>query len=288
MTRVFLTGGTGFVGLRLRAGLQAVGGACSLSELPRTAGADLLRPQSYERELAGADTVVHLAAATGQASAAEHFRVNVEGTRALLEASRRHGVRRFVFVSSIAATFPDVRRYPYARAKLEAETAVAASGLDYTIVRPTIVGGRGSAVLAGLGRLASLPVVPIFGTGRVRVQPIFVDDLAACLAAVARDGAASRQVIELGGPDVITIERLLGEIRRVRAGRPMRAVRLPLPPVLLVLGVLERALGHRLPVTVGQLATFRFDGVAAPNPVFDRHRARMTGVSRMIELSFAP
>ena len=190
-----------------------------------------------------------------------------------------------VLVSTIAVTFPDIRRYPYARSKLAAEAAVAESGLAYTIVRPTIIAGPGAPVLVGLRRLAGLPVVPVFGSGAARVQPIFVDDLADCLETIVRDGGAG-ETIELGGPEVITIEQLLDEMSRRLRGRPLRAVHVPLAPFLPVLTLLEMIAYRTLPITVGQLATFRFDGVAKPHPVFERHRARMTGIRQMIELSF--
>jgi nucleoside-diphosphate-sugar epimerase len=287
MVRVFLTGGTGFLGRRLGARLLPLREAISVVQLPRGAGADLLAPSSYERDLEGADVVLHLAAVTGKAPASAHMRVNLDGTCTLLEQSRRCGVRRFVFVSSIAAKFPDVRRYAYARSKVAAEAAVTSSGLPYTIVRPTIIAGAGSPVLDGLRRLASLPVVPVFGTGDVRVQPIFVDDLAECLVSLVRDDVAPRQTLEFGGPEVVTIRQLLGEVRRVVTGTPLRALRVPLAPLLPVLGVLETIAPRLVPVTVGQLSTFRFDGVATPNPLFERHRAGMLGVQRMLELSLA-
>jgi NADH dehydrogenase len=289
MADVFLTGGTGFLGSHVRELLKTTCGEESVAELPRSAGADLLKPASYERELAGASAVVHLAAATGRASEAEHFRVNVDGTRTLIEFSQRMGVRRFVLVSSIATTFADIRRYPYARSKLAAEEIVAGSGLDYTIVRPTIIAGRGSPVLTGLRKLVGLPVVPVFGPGNTRVQPIYVSDLAACLTSVIRDRATYRQTIELGGPDVVTIEQLLAGMRRVLTRKKdARFVHVPLVPVVAVLELLERVAYGALPVTIGQLATFRYDGVARPNPVFERHRAAMIGFERMLELSFAP
>jgi nucleoside-diphosphate-sugar epimerase len=283
--KLFLTGSTGFLGRHVRRRLQQFEDRFSIAELPRSAGADLLSPRSYERELAGADTVMHLAAATGKAPTAEHFRVNAEGTRVLLEQSRRYGVRRFVFVSTISTKFPDIRQYPYARAKLAAEAAVASSGLDYTIVRPTIIAGPGSPAIAGLRRLAVLPVVPIFGTGLVHVQPIFVDDLAQCLVSIVQGGG---QIIELGGPEVITIERLLREMRRVLTGKPMRALRIPLAPVLSALEILEIVAAPFLPVTVGQLSSFRFDGTATANEVFERHRAGMTDLSQMLKASLLP
>src|SRR5262245_15139073 len=112
MSKVFLTGGTGLLGTRLRARLEASGVA--FVDLPRGQGADLRVPSSYSASLAGVDTVVHLAAATGKATPALHAEVNLGGTKGLLEQCRRAGVRRFIFVSSIAAGFPDLSRYPYA------------------------------------------------------------------------------------------------------------------------------------------------------------------------------
>lgn len=281
---MFLTGGSGFLGARVRDRLRRAG--APFAELPRGAGADLLVPATYERELAGAGTVVHLAAATGKAAPADHVRINRDGTRVLVEQCRRAGVRRFVFVSSIAVSFPDIRAYPYARAKRDAEAIVAASGMDYTIVRPTIIAGPGSPVLTGLRRLATLPVVPVFGPGTARVQPIFVDDLAECLLTIVANGGGDR-IVELGGPDVLTIEQLLSELRRASHLGHMRAVHLPLGAVIPVLTLLESVAYRFLPVTVGQLSTFRWDGTAKPNAVFERHRATMTRARRMIELSVA-
>lgn len=258
-----------------------------MTELPRARGADLLDPASYTDALAGASTVVHCAAATGKASPRDHFRVNVDGTRLLLEQCARHGVRRFVFVSTIAVTFPDIRQYPYALAKRDAERLVRDSGLDFTIVRPTIVAGRGAPVLAGLAKLAGLPRVPVFGPGTARVQPILVDDLVEGLAIVAAEGVGSGQTIELGGPEVVTIEALLGAMHRYLRGTRPRAIHLPLPPVLASLGVLELFARRFLPVTVGQLSTFRFDGVARPHALFERLRPTMTGLDQMIAQSLA-
>jgi hypothetical protein len=88
----------------------------------------------------------------------------------------------------------------------------------------------------------------------------------------------------------VTIEQLLGEMHRTLRGRapnrPARAFHIPLGLILPVLAALEAVVPLRLPVTVGQLSTFRFDGVAVPHPVYERHRAGMAGVRRQVELSF--
>lgn len=281
--KVILTGSSGFLGSHVQPCLRREISNLSLVALSRRSGAELLAPDTYADALTGADAVLHLAAATGKATPAEHFRVNTEGTRVLVEQCRRSGVRRLIFVSSIASTFPDLRHYPYARAKLEAEKIVQSSGLDFTIVRPTIIAGRGSPVMAGLQRLASLPVVPVFGDGRILVQPIEVNDLAGCLVALVRDGLGRGETIELGGPEVVTIEQLLRAIRIARNGRPPRTVHLPLAPVMGALHLLEPLLYRFLPLTRGQLCTFRFPGTARTHPLFESRRATMTGLTRMIE-----
>src|SRR4029077_17545116 len=134
--------------------------------------------ETYEQKMSGTEAIVHLAAVTGKDRRAQYFDVNAECTRALTEMSRRLGISRFLYVSSIAARFPDKNHYYYAQSKEQAEEIVRKSGLRYTIVRPTIVLGQGAQVWEGLSRLARFPVIPIFGDGRTLIQRIWVDDLA--------------------------------------------------------------------------------------------------------------
>jgi nucleoside-diphosphate-sugar epimerase len=252
--------------------------------------ADLLDPQAYSEGLDKDGTVVHLAALTGRASAEEHFRVNAQGTEALLNECRRTGVRRILFVSSIAAKFP-AKSYYYAQAKLRAEDAVRNSGLDFTIIRPTIILGRGSSVLSALQKLATLPVIPIFGNGRVLVQPIYVDDVAEYILQVLEQERFRNETLELGGPAVLTMEELLQRIRRARrGGDESRGASLHIP-----LGFLMRSLqaaesagfGRLLPLSAGQLASFRFDGTIETNGLYESRRASLKDVQEMLELSLA-
>jgi NADH dehydrogenase len=167
--RVFVTGGSGFVGRRLIPLLTAANWKVvaldrsgSIATDPEinlvTVRGELTDPATYEDALKGCEAVVHLAASTGRASAAEHFRVNAEGTDALVRACRTAGVAQLLFVSSIAVTFPDLRGYHYAQSKKKAEEIVRASGLRYLIVRPTMILGSGAPILASLEKLATLPV----------------------------------------------------------------------------------------------------------------------------------
>jgi NADH dehydrogenase len=290
MATVFLTGGTGFLGSRVCRALRQQ--QHSILFLTRSGSApdgvevvsgDLLEPDTYRDALRMADVVVHLAAVTGKASARDHDRVNAQGTGTLVDESRRCGVRRFLFTSTIAAKFPDHTWYDYARAKTRAEEAIRASGVPFTILRPTIVLGSGSATLASLERLARMPIIPVFGDGRARVQPIFVDDVVAFVVAVLDEDRFRGETLELGGPAVLTIEELLQHIRRARTGSPGRTIHIPLGLALASLKTAQSiGLAGVLPLSVGQLSPFRFDSTIDANPLHDSRRAALTGLAQML------
>jgi NADH dehydrogenase len=172
-------------------------------------------------------------------------------------------VPRFLFVSSVAAGFADRRYYSYADAKRRAEAAVSASSLDTLIVRPTMVLGPGSTLGAGLRRLALLPAPVVFGAGTTLVQPIHVDDLAQLLVAtLASPRAWDRQILTIGGRDVVNIEELLRRFRTTVVADHPRWLHVPMEPLRTMLGLLEPLLRALMPLTAGQLATFANDGVA--------------------------
>ncbi len=248
--------------------------------------ADLFDEKAYAESLAGAECVLHLAAATGKATPEEHFRVNVEGTRRIVEAAKRSGVEKFLLVSSIAAKFRDKRRYFYAQAKQHAEEIVRGSGLRYTIVRPTMIFGRGSPVLAGLEKLAALPVIPVFGDGHTAVQPVDVDDLADLLLEVVEQDPFANETLEFGGPEVLPIEDLLRAICRAKTNRAARVLHIPLGPVIPLLTILETVAYAALPITVGQLSSFRSSGAAESNRFFEARVGRMKRVEAMLRAAF--
>jgi len=271
---LFVTGATGFLGRRLLQALEPgwtgavrclVRGPVKLPEGARAVPGDLLDPPSYAKALAGCDTVVHLAALTGKASVAEHRRVNAEGTRLLLEACRTAGVKRFIHVSTIAVTYPDPGPYAYALTKAEAEAHVRASGLDYAIVRPTIVLGAGSPLGDRFRGLATAPLMIVFGSGRTRINPVHVDDVAACLEWLAGSGPLGGRTFGFGGRDVLTVEEFERLIRRELRGSDGPVVRVPVRPVVALLAQLQKVFLPLLPVTAGQFYAFLHDGVPEPS-----------------------
>lgn len=244
---------------------------------------DLLDPSGYVDWLKGASVVLHLAAATGNASSKEHFRVNLEGTRILVEACLEANVNRFVFVSTIAAGFPDISNYPYAQSKKSAEGVVLESGLDATVVRPTMVMGKGSKIGESLGKLVALPLIPVIGKGEVRVQPIHVRDAADAIIEVFRSGRTSGKVLEIGGPEILSWNEWFRRSRQIRTGKTARLIHLPVFAILPVLKALESILDGRLPVTSGQLSSFLCDGTTSRDDIFGKAAHEMVGFETMIQ-----
>lgn len=297
--KIFMTGATGVVGRALLARLagdkrQAGRNMPAVAVLSRNVSAfpepgvravhgRLSDPEPWRRELEGASEVVHMAALTGKARAAEFQRVNVEGTRLLLEACRAAGVRRFLFVSSIAATYPEHDAYPYGRSKLEAEALVRVSGLDWAIVRPTIVMSRRAKIWHSLEGLAGLPIVPLFGGGGTQIQPIHADDLAECLNLWIDEPAFDRGEYDLGGPEVLSFREFLERVQRRKRGIPARFLPLPGRGAIALLKRLEGLLLPVLPLTAGQLYSFVYDSTARPNELLARCSHGHKGVEAMLD-----
>jgi len=295
---LFITGASGFIGRAVRDGL-AIGDYDTVTCLTRRpdflaaqisaragwccVGGDLDDPPSYSAAVADADTVIHLAAATGKASTTEMERVNVHATRKLLEECERQGVPRVLYVSSIAARYPDLDGYPYGRTKLEAEGLVRGTRLDFTILRPTIVLGEHSPIWLKLRKLASLPIVPLFGDGTARVQPVAVADAARGIIAILDHGRFLGETIELGGPEVVTFSDFVVRIRHACGRGSARLVRLPVQPVQALLSAAGRVLGGLMPVGAGQLAPFVNDGTAGPNDLYDQLRPSMIPLDALLQ-----
>ena len=297
--RLFVTGATGFLGRALLLH-PAFAQFEKISCLARTAPQPSVSPNvtwlrggltdtsTYSAALAGADCVLHLAAATGKLPPKEYFAVNVEGTRRLVEQCKLAGVQNFLFVSSIAAGFADQTRYYYAQSKVQAEEIVRSSGLRYAIVRPTMIFGKNSPVLAGFAKIAAAPVIPVFGNGATQVQPIAVEDLADFILRIVDNDLFRGETFNLGGPDVVSIEELLRRIHVVLRHANARTLHIPMPLLLPALTLLEILAYRMLPITVGQLATFRFDGSARPNPLWSERKPHLQSLDKMLAAALAP
>jgi uncharacterized protein YbjT (DUF2867 family) len=176
-----VTGATGFVGGHLVRLARARGHpvrALTRAWRPPEEGLEwvegaLDRPESLTRLAEGADAVIHIAGLINGADRAAFERVNAGGAAAMVDAARAAGVRRFIHISSLAAREPDLSDYGWSKAR--SERIVAASGLDWTIIRPPAVYGPGDRETFELFKMARRGLVALPPAGRFSV--IHVEDL---------------------------------------------------------------------------------------------------------------
>jgi uncharacterized protein YbjT (DUF2867 family) len=249
---LLLTGATGLVGSALLARLLAEGVEvrCLVRD-PRRLGArrvhvqialgDLTDPPSFRNALRGVHTVVHLAASIRDQPRGSIEELNGIATWRMVEAAERQGVERFVFFSALGASTH--HRARLLRAKALAEQAVRQAELRSIVFAPSIVYAPGDPWLTLLERMAWLPAMPVCGRARAAFQPIWAEDVAACVAAALRAGEdAAMRRYELAGPETLTHAEIVRTLQRaVNRRRPLLYV--PTPVVSRALRVLERIAG---------------------------------------------
>jgi len=252
MTRVLVTGATGFIGSALVPALVRAGHAPRLLVRRPLAAAppvpievvvgDVADPAVLLEASRGMGAIVHLAAATsaGRLDPATAFRVNVGTASGLVAASRASGAR-VIPMSTQHVYLPEPGLY--GRTKRMADRILLDSGVPLTILRPSLVYGPGTsgvfARLAGLVR--RLPVIPVIGPGTWRLRPLFLDDLVRVVLEVIARPEAEGKTYDVGGPDVVTYDEFLSAICAA-LGRRCPRVHLPLRASFALAWVLERLL----------------------------------------------
>ena len=230
MTTVVVFGGAGFLGRRLVQRLTAEGMTVRVAvrhpeparvEL-RALGfdrvtvvpADVRDQASVAAAIAGTDAVVNTVSAYVEQSGVTFEAVHVQGAETVAREAVAAGVARLVLVSGIGAD-PDSRS-PYIRARGRGELVVQQTFPEATIVRPGAMFGPGDALFGTLAELARLlPVLPLIGGGRTRLQPVFVEDVAEAIASILTDPGTVGRIYELAGPGVYTLRELVAMTLRL-------------------------------------------------------------------------
>ena len=254
--RICVIGGSGFIGGYLAERLAEADRDITFATrnyeqhkdklivLPKTelVEANVHDQASLDALLHGHDAVISMVGILhGSRGAFEHAHVALP--EKIIQACHRNGIRRLIHISALGADPHGPSDYQ--QTKGIAEQRIEASGLDWTILRPSVVFGRGDSFLTLFARLArQLPVLPLAGAD-TRFQPIWVDDVARAMVACLGNDATIRRKLELAGPTVYTLRQLVCYAAGLGGHKPL-IVGLPTGLALLQAGLMEHLPGRIL------------------------------------------
>jgi uncharacterized protein YbjT (DUF2867 family) len=239
--QVTVFGGSGFIGRAIVRALAQEGYlvrvACrriELAESLKTAGdvgqitlrrANLRMPESVAIAIAGSQAVINAAGIPFQRGRQRYQTVHVAGARTIADAASAAGVQRLIHLSGIGVENRSSRNR-YVQSKVEAEDAIIAGFESATILRPSVVFGPDDAMFNRLAKIAAqAPFMPVVGSGKARVQPVFAGDVGSAAVAVLKRPDTAKSVFELGGPRVYTYREIANlTLREIGRDKPIISV----------------------------------------------------------------
>ncbi len=259
--KIFIAGGTGFVGGHIVEALRKQGHTVRLlvhRRGPETSNGvdqvegDVTLLESIESAAEGCDAVINLVGIIREfpARGVTFERLHVQATANMLTATSKAGIRRYLQMSALGTRPDAVSRYH--GTKFQAEELVRSSGLDMTILRPSLIYGPKDAfinMLAGQLRLA--PIMPVIGSGTYRLQPIHVSDVARCFAMALQLNESIGQCYELCGNERLTYLELLDAIATAIGRTAPFKPRAPLGVMKLIIPIFQHL--PQFPITMDQL-----------------------------------
>ncbi|MGY3363254.1 uncharacterized protein YbjT (DUF2867 family) [Bradyrhizobium sp. GM2.4] len=258
-------GGTGFLGNRI------VRHLCD-HEFPvriasrhpdvqlQSIAANIHDERSVANALAGAYGAVNAVSLYRERGRETFYSIHVEAAQLVAAQARRAGVERLVHVSGIGADAASLSHY--IRKRGEGERAVSAEFADAFIVRPAVMFGPDDAFLNTILKLLRrLPIYPMFGRGRTRLQPAYVEDVAEAFARIMERTETCPSVFEFGGPTSYSYEQLLGAIAHQAGLAPLL---IPMPFAIWHALAWASEILPGLPLTRNQVELMRIDSVPSP------------------------
>jgi uncharacterized protein YbjT (DUF2867 family) len=259
--KIFISGGTGFVGEHVCRALRERGhelrllvhsrGGVAESGIELIEG-DVTRMASFAAGVNGCDAVINLVGVIREFPdrGITFERLHVQATECMLGATRNAGISRYLQMSALGTRAAAVSAYH--QTKWRAEELVRASGLEWTVFRPSLIfGPRDSFINMLAAQLRLAPVMPVIGSGSYRLQPIHADDVARCFALALTLPETIGQTYELCGNDRLSYEELLDMIAAALGRSRTFKPHFPLELMKLVIPFMQKI--PQFPITMDQL-----------------------------------
>lgn len=294
---ILVTGANGFVGRHLIGGFLQRGEQIRAFVRSYEKGAELQEKgcelsfgdikdrASIERALEGVSSVYHLIGIRREKGKDTFEDVNYIGTKNLVEAMQAKGIGRLIFISIVKVS-PNAKSR-YLLSKWRAEEAIRASNLKYTIFRSTVIYGPGGESFTNLANIVrSAPIIPVIGSGRYLMQPLYVKDLVSVLVKTLGDDQAINEIFEIGGPEALEFDRVLDEMAQV-FGKKRIKLHMPLLFTRPFLAIGEKILpASLLPLTNDELDLLLIDTICNPEIVQKRFGITLTPLRDGLKTTF--
>lgn len=222
---ILLTGASGFVGGAIHRALAADGHR--VRPISRRDGVDfrdMQNPQDWRPHLNDIDAVINCVGIIGETRTQRFAALHIAAPQALFRACEHAGVRRVLQISALGAD--ETAFSAYHRSKRAADEALRAMDVDGFVLRPSLIYGRGGRSSALFMRLAALPLIPVIGDGRQRLQPVHISDVVAtvrqCLVS-----SQLRQTLDIVGSESLSFAEWLQWMRRAQGLPPGRFLHIP-------------------------------------------------------------
>jgi len=291
--RVFVTGGSGYFGRGLIAGLiknghkpvclVRPGSEDRLGDLKNNiepVGGDIGNIADWKSALNNIDAFINLIGIIREfpSRGVTFEKLHVRATVDLADLASEIGVKRFLQMSALGSSMDS--KAEYHRSKYRAEEYLRKSDLEWTIFRPSLIIGKGNKAIAEIAKLIkSTPLVPVVGNGEYRMQPVDIDNVTEGFVKALAENKTIGKAYDIAGPDQFTYNRMLDIIGSV-LGKKVRKVFIPVCMMKMAAGVFEYF--SFFPLTRGQINMLLEENISDSREYFDELNIKPIGFKESI------